>query len=154
MEPGRTILAAMHFSGFSNAEFKQDERDGVYRLLEVNGRHNLSSLLAVRCGINFPWLHYHHLIDGVLPAPQPFRTGVYWTDLLRDMARNIGCYAQERYPPADYARPYLGPHVDAILDWHDPMPFVKRCSDLAGMAASAVAGRTLRSGNPRRSPPA
>jgi len=48
--PGRRILAGLAFGGFACTEFKQDSRDGVYRLMEVNGRHNLSGLLAVRCG--------------------------------------------------------------------------------------------------------
>ena len=29
---------------------KRDARDGRYKLLEINARHNMSSLLAVRCG--------------------------------------------------------------------------------------------------------
>jgi predicted ATP-grasp superfamily ATP-dependent carboligase len=56
--PGRKILQAMGFHGFSCTEFKKDPRDDVYKLMEVNGRHNLSSQLAVSCGINFPWVHY------------------------------------------------------------------------------------------------
>jgi len=42
MEPGRRILQAMRFYGYSCTEFKRDARDGVYKLMEVNGRHNLS----------------------------------------------------------------------------------------------------------------
>ncbi|MDQ4032416.1 MAG: hypothetical protein M3332_09165, partial [Actinomycetota bacterium] len=60
IEPGRAILRAAGFQGFSCIEFKMDPRDGVYKLIEVNARHNLSSLLATRCGINFPWLQYRH----------------------------------------------------------------------------------------------
>jgi len=56
IEPGRKILRAMGFYGYACTEFKRDPRDGVHKLMEVNGRHNLSTLLAVRCGINFPWL--------------------------------------------------------------------------------------------------
>ena len=68
IEPGRAILSALEFEGFACVEFKRDARDGGYTLMEVNGRHNLSGQLAVRCGINFPLLHYRHLAEGVAPG--------------------------------------------------------------------------------------
>jgi predicted ATP-grasp superfamily ATP-dependent carboligase len=85
IEPGRKILAAMGFQGYSCIEFKKDKRDGIYKLLEVNGRHNLSTLLAERCGINFPWLEYHHQISGQKPESTDFQTDIYWIDLIRDL---------------------------------------------------------------------
>ncbi len=138
IEPGRAILRAMGFYGFSCTEFKQDARDGVWKLMEVNGRHNLSSLLAVRCGVNFPYLQYRHLVEGELPAAHGFETGVYWIDLIRDMACNIKDSRVEPYRLADYVLPYRKPHVFAIWDRHDPKPFVVRCANLARSAASSV----------------
>ena len=75
IEPGRRILRAMDFDGYACTEFKRDPRDGVYKLMEVNGRHNLSSLLAVRCGVNFPWIHYEHLVHGKQPSAHSYRDG-------------------------------------------------------------------------------
>lgn len=131
IEPGRRILKAMGFYGYSCIEFKKDARDGVYKLMEVNGRHNLSSLLAIRCGINFPWIHYKHLVQGELPSACDYRTGVYWIDLTRDIGYSITSHKKEQYALAQYIQPYLGSHVFAILDPRDPKPFVKRCIDLA-----------------------
>ena len=42
IEPGRKILQAMGFYGYACTEFKRDPRDGSHKLMEVNGRHNLS----------------------------------------------------------------------------------------------------------------
>ena len=64
LEPGHNILRAMGYYGYSCTEFKRDPRDNVYKLIEVNGRHNLSLMLAVYCGLNFPELHYKHLVFG------------------------------------------------------------------------------------------
>ncbi len=131
LEPGRKILQAMGFYGYACTEFKKDPRDGVYKLMEVNGRHNLSGLLAVRCGINFPWLHYRHLVCGELPSGSDFRTGIYWIDIIRDIGYSIKCFNKERFSLSQYIRPYLSPHVFAILDMRDPKPFVRRCINLA-----------------------
>ncbi|PKQ15529.1 MAG: hypothetical protein CVT67_08915 [Actinobacteria bacterium HGW-Actinobacteria-7] len=130
LEPGRRILQAMDFHGYACTEFKRDARDGVYKLMEVNGRHNLSSLLAVSCGINFPWIHYEHLVHGKLPEALRQQTGLYWIDLVRDLSASPGYLFKERYPVRRYLKPYLDPHVFAILDSTDPKPFRKRCSSL------------------------
>jgi len=138
IEPGRKILQAMGFYGYSCTEFKKDARDGVYKLMEVNGRYNRSSLLAVRCGINFPWLHYKHLVQGELPSPSDDRTGIYWISLDRDVVYSAKYRNKERYSLIQYIRPYLRPHVFAIFDWKDPKPFVQRCINLAKRAIQAI----------------
>ena len=134
LEPGRKILQAMRFYGYACTEFKKDPRDGLYKLMEVNGRHNLSGLLAVHCGINFPWIHYRHLVCGELPSACDYRTGVYWIDLVRDIGYSLKCFGKERYSLSQYIQPYRSPHVFAILDMQDPKPFARRCINLASRA--------------------
>jgi len=138
IEPGRRILQAMGFYGYSCTEFKKDPRDGVYKLMEVNGRHNRSSLLAVRCGINFPWLQYKHLVQGELPSPSDYRTGIYWISLDRDLVYSAKYRKKERYPLIQYIRPYLRPHIFAIFDWKDPKPFLQRSINLVKSAIQAT----------------
>ncbi|MFZ5919719.1 MAG: hypothetical protein ACOYY3_01545 [Chloroflexota bacterium] len=126
LEPGRKILSAMNFYGYACTEFKRDSRDGVYKLIEVNGRHNLSTLLAVRCGLNFPEIHYRHLVLGELPPPLTCPHDIYWIDLIRDIYSNL---FRTRSQDGFFA-PYRRKHVFAILDFKDPKPFLKRCTDL------------------------
>jgi len=127
IEPGRKILKAMGFYGYACTEFKKDTRDGVYKLMEVNGRHNLSTLLAVRCGINFPWLEYQHLVENEQPTAQDFKTGIYWIDITSDVGYSLGYLKQERYSLRQYLRPYFNQHVFAIFDLKDIRPFIRRC---------------------------
>jgi predicted ATP-grasp superfamily ATP-dependent carboligase len=146
LEPGREILRALGFEGFACVEFKRDARDGRYTLMEVNGRHNLSGLLAVRCGINFPLLHYRHLAEGEVPAAADFVPGIYWVDMFRDIGYSLGYVAAERYRPGRYLAPYVRPHCDAILDRKDLGPFRARFSYLlrhaSRTAGAAGAGRS------------
>ncbi len=137
IEPGRKILAAMRFNGFSCTEFKQDSRDGVYKLMEVNGRHNLSGLLAVRSGMNFPLIQYRHLTEGVLPRDCLFRSGIYWTDFFRDIGYSAAFARTERHSPADYVRPYARRQCDAVFDTHDIKPFWVRLKYLTGNAVDS-----------------
>lgn len=126
LEPGRAALRALGFEGFACCELKRDARDGRHKLVDVNGRHNLSGLLALRCGINFPLLQYRHLMYGELPEPVSFTAGVYWVDAFRDVAYGLRHLLSERYSPRQQLAPYLGPHVDAILDRGDPRPALAR----------------------------
>ena len=146
VEPGRDILRALGFDGFACVEFKRDARDGEYTLMEVNGRHNLSGQLAVRCGINFPLLHYKHLAEGEVPAAADFATGIYWVDLFRDVGYSLGYAATERYRPGQYLTPYVRPHCDAILDRRDLGPFRARSGyllrHLSRTAGAAGASRS------------
>ena len=128
--PGRKILSAMGYYGYACTEFKKDPRDGVYKLMEVNGRHNLSTMLAVRCGINFPQIHYNHLIRGELPSEQEFQNNIYWIDAIRDIGY-CPQYLHDKYHSLmQFIKPYHHPNVDAIFDLKDLKPFMKRIGSL------------------------
>jgi D-aspartate ligase len=150
VELGRRVLGAMGFYGYSCMEFKQDPRDGEYTLMEVNGRHNRSGLLALRCGVNFPWIEYQHLSGAGLPRPLRPRNGIYWIDEFKDVVESIRCARQERFRVADYVRPYLAPHIFATYNFSDPKPFVKRCGDLVQMGIADLASRVTRARRRRR----
>ena len=138
--PGRKLLEAVGYSGFACTEFKKDTRDGIYKLMEVNPRHNLSTMLAVSCGINFPWIEYQHLVHGAFPTEADFQTNKYWIDITRDIGYGVRYLRQEKFSFKDYVRPYIGRHVFAILDWKDPKPFLARCTQLLGQGVHSVLG--------------
>lgn len=130
IEPGRRLLKALGYRGFSCIEFKRDIRDGVYKLMEINARHNLSGSLAVACGINFPWIMYRDQVMGKKEYRKDFIEGLYWIDLTKDLMRLFASRKEEGYSIGEYFAPYLRRHVFAILDARDPLPFVKRCIGL------------------------
>jgi len=137
--PGRKILEVLGYSGYSCTEFKKDPRDNVYKLLEVNGRHNRSTLLSVACGINFPWLEYRHLVYGELPEQRPFQEGFCWIDDVKDLSH---LFLSGRKGVRYFRDHFSGSHqgrVYSVLDRHDLLPICKRVIDLVN--------RTLK-GNP------
>lgn len=125
-EVGKKLINALGFYGYSCTEFKLDSRDGLYKLMEVNGRHNLSGLLATRCGLNFPVMHYHHLVFGEIPAQTRYELGKYWIDLSRDFAYYFTGILAGKYSVGDFIKPYFSKHVFAIYDPRDMGPFFMR----------------------------
>src|SRR5919112_5624981 len=145
VELGRRLLRAAKFSGFSCSEFKRDPRDGEYKVMEVNARHNLSSLLATHCGLNFPWMQYQHLVNGLVPAQRVYEQGIYWIDITRDM-QNLRHYLRRPgYSLGRFLEPYRRPHIFAVLDRHDVRPAAARAAYTMRVATKRARRKLSRS---------
>ena len=62
---GERLLRELDWHGPAMVEFKRDERDGSFRLLEVNPRFWGSLPLAVHAGVDFPRLYYELATDSL-----------------------------------------------------------------------------------------
>jgi D-aspartate ligase len=138
LAPGRKMLNALGYNGYSCMEFKKDARDGVYKLMEINGRYNRSLLLSVKCGINFPLIEYEHKVHGKIPSAINYKEGIYWIDEAKDFSAGIRYKNKAKYSLIHYLKPYFKPHIFAVMDIKDPMPFAKRCFDILGMVWATV----------------
>ncbi|GAA5148334.1 hypothetical protein GCM10023321_10450 [Pseudonocardia eucalypti] len=143
-EAGRHLLRALGYRGFANVEFKRDARDGTYKLIEVNARHNLSSALAIRCGINFPWLEYRHRMLGRPPVQPDYEEGVYWIDVTRDLQASLSYLRRGDYSVGRFARPYLSGPVFAVASARDPRPALIRAGRTATQVRRKLVARIRR----------
>jgi predicted ATP-grasp superfamily ATP-dependent carboligase len=134
IEPGRKILQSLGFNGYSCTEFKKDSRDGKYKFMEVNGRHNRSGLLAVKCGINFPYIEYRHQTEGLLQNKSCFKKNIYWIDEVQDVFSSLRHLKNEKYTIQEYLRPYLLTNTFAVFSIKDLKPILKRVFDIILMA--------------------
>lgn len=131
--PARRILQELGYTGYSCTEFKLDPRDGVHKLMEVNGRVNRSILHPLGCGINFPWILYRDLVLGeAVSAPERCADPVYWIDLASDVRYSVRGRKSEGYGLGEYLRPYRGRKVFAVGDGMDWMPFLTRSLETVG----------------------
>ncbi|WP_028922322.1 ATP-grasp domain-containing protein [Pseudonocardia acaciae] len=133
-EAGRRLLAALGYLGYANVEFKRDPRDGLYKLIEVNARHNLSAQLAIRAGVNFPRLEYLHRMYGETPAQRDYAEGVHWIDITRDLRAAPSYLRRADYSVRRFVRPYLTRPVFAVASRRDPLPAVIRSRHTAARA--------------------
>lgn len=126
--PARRILEALDYTGYSCTEFKLDPRDGVFKLMEVNGRVNRSILHPLASGLNFPLIMYRDLMLGEytsVPVP-PVPGSAYWIDLAGDVRYSLRGWRSEGQGWRGYLRPYASRKVFAVGDGLDLMPFLKR----------------------------
>jgi predicted ATP-grasp superfamily ATP-dependent carboligase len=85
VEKSLRLLKALGWNGVAMVEFKVDARDGVAKLMEVNGRFWGSLQLAVDSGINFPLLLYRLACGENVPAQLDYKEGVKSRWLLGDL---------------------------------------------------------------------
>jgi len=73
---GEKLLRAMNWHGVAMVEFKLDERDHKFKLMEINGRWWGSLPLAIASGVDFPYLLHKLTVDGVVNSNFKYREGV------------------------------------------------------------------------------
>jgi D-aspartate ligase len=66
------------WSGFAELEFKKDERDGAYKILEINPRMWAWIRLPIACGVDFPYLYYTMATTGDCPSVHSFTEDVIY----------------------------------------------------------------------------
>ncbi len=83
-EPSERFLAAIDYYGLAELEYKLDERDGQYKLLDVNLRTWGYHSLGRRAGVDFPLLLFHDQLGREVESARA-RSGVRWVRLTTDV---------------------------------------------------------------------
>jgi D-aspartate ligase len=76
LDVGRRFVDGTGLRGSAVVEFKRDARDGRLKLIECNARFVAPNELAVRSGLDVPWIVYRHLTGGATEAASDYRDGV------------------------------------------------------------------------------
>ncbi len=113
----------MRVSGMVEVEFKYDERDGQYKLLDINVRPWGWHTLCIACGLDFPYMQYCSAL-GQTPTALPTRVDYryHWTRMLTDIPAGMQEVRAGITTPLAYLRSLRGKTAFSVLDWHDPLP--------------------------------
>ena len=134
LEHAERILEALKWHGVAMVEFKRDSRDGVSKLLEINGRFWGSLQLAVDSGVDFPYLLYRLAVDGDIDPVFTYRVGVrlrWWLgdlDWLLIRLRERGSLARRLKALPEFLRPAgRGARAEGFRP-DDPAPAIRELS--------------------------
>jgi predicted ATP-grasp superfamily ATP-dependent carboligase len=140
----RRLLAELRYRGVFNIEFKQDERDGTFRIIEVNARPYWLIAHTATAGMDLPWLAYLDAQGLPLP-PMEQQVGRYGMYEVPEISALIRAWVRGRRPEGPIVAPWL--RGDHTLLWaSDPLPGVfdlsratrRRFGEALGRAATAV----------------
>ena len=141
------LLEVLKWHGVAMVEFKHDARDGISKLLEVNGRFWGSLQLAIDAGIDFPYLLYRLAVDGDVEPAFSYREGIrlrWWlgdVDWLSLRLRDGGHIGAIREFLASNGNMTRG----EILRWNDPLPAFEELSQYVWHVIRGAIGRLRRS---------
>ncbi|HEX5158331.1 MAG TPA: ATP-grasp domain-containing protein [Ktedonobacterales bacterium] len=121
IDPSERLLRYMRASGMVEVEFKQDPRDGVYKLLDINIRPWGWHTLCISCGLDLPYLQYQQMIGQTSPQFAP-RYGTRWIRGATDVLAGVQEMRAGTTTPWGYARSLFGSNTFSVLNWRDPLP--------------------------------
>jgi predicted ATP-grasp superfamily ATP-dependent carboligase len=122
------LLRELQWEGIAMVEFRRNDADGRYALMEVNGRYWGSVGLALRCGVDFPYYDWQ-IAHGATPTTAAYRTGIRVRWLADDIRRLIEVVLKR---PPDGSKPgrfreiirffgdYNASTFSGIGSWSDP----------------------------------
>lgn len=77
VESSRKLLAVVGWQGVAMVEFKRDQRDGLAKLMEINGRFWGSLQLAIVSGVDFPVLLLRYIQEkNTMKPDRTYRVGL------------------------------------------------------------------------------
>jgi D-aspartate ligase len=117
----RRLLEAIDYRGILSVEFKQDSRDGQWKIIEVNPRAFWMVANVAAAGLDTPWMAYLDALELPVPALTRYQIGRYGHYEVPDAAAIVRAVAHGRRPNGSVLRPWLrGDHL--MFWWRDPMP--------------------------------
>jgi len=128
-EQAERLVREIELEGYSHVEFRRDSAGYPY-LMEINPRLNAGIELAVRAGVDFPYLLYQWANGERIDMAKGYRVGEQMRYLGGDFAATLAALRQrgrpEVPPPAqaifDFCASFFVPMSYDYLDWRDPFP--------------------------------
>jgi predicted ATP-grasp superfamily ATP-dependent carboligase len=141
LQHGLKLLRALGWHGVAMAEFKLDERDGEYKLIEINPKFWGSLDLSVAAGVDFPWLATRVALGEQFAPVVDYQVGLrfrwIFDDLLHLLARPSST--------GSIARDIANRSVRSDLDRSDLAP-----TAVDGVRFGGAVVRRIRTGTLRR----
>jgi predicted ATP-grasp superfamily ATP-dependent carboligase len=121
-EMATRILGEIGFYGIAEVEFMKDDKDGLFKFLEINGRPWGWHTLLKAAGLNLPFLLYLNETGQEVPLLKG-REGVKWVRLITDLPTVFKEITGGRMSIRDYLSSMRGKKHFAVLSTKDPLPF-------------------------------
>jgi len=148
------LVREINLEGYSEVEFRRDAA-GVPYLMEINPRLSASVEVAVRAGVDFPYLLYQWASGGPLERVAGYRIGGWMRHLGGDINSMVTTLRQRGRPQValpvqtllDFGLSFLRPMAYDYLDWQDPLPAIRAATDFTRGAARKLVSRVRKNGS-------
>lgn len=118
LDYAKRILSKANIFGIFEVEFKFDERDGVYKFLEVNPRFWKWHIIAETSDVPFLKSIYSYFYNGEPIITNGF-TKSAWRDIVTDIPVILEMMNKNVFRIKKYSKT-----IQAVWNWEDPLPFI------------------------------
>ncbi len=123
------LVREIELEGYSEVEFRRDSAGKAY-LMEINPRLSASVEVAVRAGVDFPYLLYQWANGEKIDRIESYQPGIWMRYLAGDIVTTVQALLQRGRPgvdpPAravlDFCTAFFTPTGYDYLEWRDPLP--------------------------------
>lgn len=139
------LVRTIELEGIAEVEFRRDAAGRPY-LMEINPRLWASTELAVRAGVDFPFLLYQWASGQKIDFVPGYRVGIWLRHVSDDLETTVASLLQHGRPgiPApsrviwDYCSDFFTPTAYEFLDWSDPLPLIWLAAGLVPHAVQQI----------------
>lgn len=139
-ELSERFLRAVDFYGLVEVEFKQDPRDGQYKILDVNARAWGFHALGQAVGVDFPFLLFADQL-GFQLQPCRAKPGQGWVRLVTDIPVALSDMLHGYLTPGAYWESMKRTRTESVFCARDPLPSVAEIVLLPYLVAKKLTKR-------------
>lgn len=119
------LLDEVGYRGIFSAEFKQDPRDGEFRLLEVNARAWWYVEFAAQCGVDVCTLAYLDALGRPVPDIADYKVGVKAVYPYFDVSACQTLWRAGELSLSAWLSSWIGAR-QPVFQWSDPLPAIRQ----------------------------
>ncbi|WP_338252809.1 ATP-grasp domain-containing protein [Dictyobacter halimunensis] len=146
------LIREIDLEGYAEVEFRRDQA-GVPYLMEINPRLSASVEIAVRSGVDFPYLLYQWANGDKIDTVRSYRVGNWMRYLKGDIMTTIEALQKRGRPGItppiqavrDFTFSFFQPMHYDYIDWNDLTPAIKASTEFTfEWVGGAIAKRLSR----------
>jgi predicted ATP-grasp superfamily ATP-dependent carboligase len=145
------LMKRLRWHGVAMVEFKRDDRDGMPKLMEINGRFWGSLPLSIAAGVDFPYLLHQMVMRGDVKPAMEYHLGTKCRWLMPGDMLWLLASLKEGEDRTGAIREFLkfrGIHDD-ILSADDPLPAAGAMRDMVFQMGKVITKQRTISGEVR-----
>jgi predicted ATP-grasp superfamily ATP-dependent carboligase len=117
-------LKKLKYHGIFDAEFKKDQRDDSFKLLEINARSWWQNSFPTKCGINIVLIAYLDAMGKETDYSETYRAGVRWLFFVNDIFSSMELLQRKQINVYEWVSTYRKIRDFAYLAVDDPLPWI------------------------------
>lgn len=119
-----SYLRKLKYHGIFDAEFKKDQRDGSFKLLEINARSWWQNSFPTKCGINIVLMAYLDAIGKNIDYSENYKTRVRWLFFVNDIISSLEMLHKKELSILEWVSSFKHVRNFAYFSADDPLPWI------------------------------